>query len=848
MEISVNQNSAMSIPVTYGQGQNIGNSTTYKYHRLYRDYDAACTLFVEEKTANDQSTDVAWHFAPGIGIEQHDTIKAKGSSTWSLACNGIVDVENVTEEVYDTTTSLVAVFRVKNSGKEDKLIHVPIESIQDGSKDLKKILIKAGIIFASTKGYTELVSDLLGTIYRKEPQKVFKALTLDDDGQIKCERSEEYLRESAAPQEIKGWLVTEGRKLVMNVLDFMTDIAIMAISHIVGISLPMMVYTSHNSYEVGQELAEALGTEFIPLEQFKLESSPPGIILVDATSASEYKIKTVFPQLQKLSSKTCVVVVANRASDLPMSDAIICPYTQLKNIQPRKLRCTVCAMIIKHPEIINRVREELEGTSFDEFGSGLAEAAKAKTAIARVMLESITDDADIRTREYAEYLEENYGLTGKSATQLLRMWLDSREPEYRHRLFINKEDAKRNVVMIDAQNIYFSSNCLSEIAEAMGQNVTAFARSLRAEGALVSDDRLQKAFSVKNDETVRGYVVKLTSLYEFGEIRAAIDDHLGDSVNTLVPFAKCKGSSIFIPYGGIFDGQNHNIIILGDSGTGKSYAARNIAAAHARTGINVVVLNLPGAELSIPGAECVHISCSKLMEPSTVTVGELVEAYLTHNEIAINERIEYMRGNSTKFDNISSALDYMRKTYEDFEEIDPICNWLEEASEKCELLLSFDPERICRPGKISEILCEENESIVDVVMRTLFDYKSKHNNTPTLLIIDEAHRLNLGKDSVLKNLLVRQGRKHNLHTLAITQYLSCEDGVYMKKFIDQFDLKIIFRPNDDINLLKKIGIKPSDKEIREAILGMPRYTAIAKGFMASDKGMVDYPLFLTFAE
>ncbi len=92
--------------------------------------------------------------------------------------------------------------------------------------------------------------------------------------------------------------------------------------------------------------------------------------------------------------------------------------------------------------------------------------------------------------------------------------------------------------------------------------------------------------------------------------------------------------------------------------------------------------------------------------------------------------------------------------------------------------------------------------------------------------------------------LLREGRKHGIMTVIITQFLSKEDSKDIEDLLDQCPTTVAFKPGDDSRAAKRIGYDLKDSDVHDAVMDINNYHCIVKGNFCTDTFSVDYPLIL----
>ncbi len=125
-------------------------------------------------------------------------------------------------------------------------------------------------------------------------------------------------------------------------------------------------------------------------------------------------------------------------------------------------------------------------------------------------------------------------------------------------------------------------------------------------------------------------------------------------------------------------------------------------------------------------------------------------------------------------------------------------------------------------------------------------YRHKLKDTSSnscMLIIDEYHKMKFTHKGIMP-VLLREGRKHGIMTVIITQFLSKEDNKDIEDLLDQCPTTVAFKLGDDSRASKRIGYDLKDSDVHDAVMDINNYHCIVKGNFCTDTFSVDYPLIL----
>ena len=360
-------------------------------------------------------------------------------------------------------------------------------------------------------------------------------------------------------------------------------------------------------------------------------------------------------------------------------------------------------------------------------------------------------------------------------------------------------------------------------------------------------DKSQKVVSVKGNEQIRAYAVKKSSIFMPGEITAGGNGFAGGFPEIMLPLG-CdeSGTCGYLTFRDRFGTDNANVLITGQPGSGKTFLVDHIALTAAKRGFPVVYLTAAYPRYPVTGAEIVEITEEMLDEKSDFSIKEFVNG-APRDAFSEDEReiLELFNDVKARFQSVADVEDYIRQELGDDVLVDSIVQKMSKRSS------NIDWSQILSDGKIVYLVAEDNwndnrdeDCLSNQTVMSLFRFKQQRDQSPCLLIIDEAQDFDLGQKAPISQYVLRQGRKYGFITLLASQFLSALDGRNIAKTIRLCETQIVFTPQNDAETRKKLDPHGKCRELEQILSSTPRYNFVASGHISSDDGMLDYPVIL----
>lgn len=131
---------------------------------------------------------------------------------------------------------------------------------------------------------------------------------------------------------------------------------------------------------------------------------------------------------------------------------------------------------------------------------------------------------------------------------------------------------------------------------------------------------------------------------------------------------------------------------------------------------------------------------------------------------------------------------------------------------------------------------------LDTILEDIYNEAVK-NRKPFFLFIDEVQLFNLGKDSVLFNRILREGRKYGIMLVLSTQFVDSSMTASASAKFKQAKNYFEFKTSDAKKSLARLDVNSEERdEAANVLKELPVGACVAKGNLMTPYCKVDYPI------
>ncbi len=811
------------------------------------------------------------------------------SSTRTLT-NGIAEVEGAVlqkENASDEGEFLVKL-KIIDVQRNEKHIEIPVDMLKHDAKALKEILIDNGVILKVQGCIGRIQAFLLeGLAKFNENYEVRYNGYYTDNGNIRHIAEDDILRNAADSSEIlEIFRLTDAQNQPAPFINMML-LGIGCIASVRSLltqqgytQFPLVVLSPSNAEKAVIELIRIFCDNNKPIrlrkgfeDELKVNYTNNPLLTIPDNSNSPYMNKKLISRMHDFTSEyaggdrsvnTFPLLVTSDptivSESIPEEHFVVFPYV-MTGIDNRALKVFnwFRGMCIRNPQFLASVIENAKSYKENHLEPNgcpdhLQELFALLLAMAYIVLKCTGNDPKENQKiiwSYYEYLTNTADNMDNLAMDIIKDYLNGAGkhcliPQYN----LCKKDVYRNCIGYNDKEVMLSPPAMQSLAAANNMSQTELAKQLKAAGALDCSDKYQKNIRV-SDGTSRLYAIPLDSLYDIGQVRIQPDEFEAKAPALMVKLGICDGNQIYYALNDLIGTDSPHILVTGPSGSGKSYFLRKFAKAAAEQGVTVISFGTDSACLEFDEGEHIILTTQDFDETIITfrTVLEPLQIYDDWTEDEI-ELIGILANEQATFDSVEQCIEVCKSLYSN--ELDGMRILARIETNFCFGVYNsgFNWQKLCKPGALTTVVSSENDTVfLNTVLKSFFDYKcSMSEVTPCLLIMDECQELDLHQNAPLVKLLLRQGRKYGIIAVLATQYLTADNGKNIDKAIKQCETIIAFKPGDDVDLVKLLKYHVKDERARKAISNIGRYFCITKGWLATDRCRIDYPLILNIPE
>ena len=744
----------------------------------------------------------------------------------------------------------------------DKLVQpskfeVSWEELSGDNHGLKKRLEVKGMIFKTANAFRLVVGFLKKqALSCNDITDEYQGFYEKGEGKLCHSNEDEHFRESDnGLAYIKG-IADSNNIIACQAFTVAAFSALSELSHKMSEEpLPVIVVVSPSPSTDAKELAQALGATYVSCLNAKTVNEL-GIMLnvVDISTTSQYHLNNNLSHIISLNKQFPMLVFAKGVKDIdlildPESYVLLPVQNRINCAMVKSMASAVISAFLRRSEHLDNILK-YESRYNDmayirDFETHLRPLVYRLLYVFGLVISS-DDEAGLKaSNNYCMYLKNVLDSTSDGIEDIVKRYLSG----LRNMIPISAMKAEQrfdSVVAVDHNRVLLTTSAFKVLSDNTGVSSGILAQALKEAEILKTDIKYQKNVRLK-DGVVPLYVLDQTALYQPGDIRLSADDFRTCKPQLMINLGECGSRPVYLAYQDTAGTDNANVYISGNSGSGKSYLIDHLAIDVSRQDIPVVYVTTSSPVDPIEGADIVELSLDRTPEDS-VTIGDILhivsaETLLNDDEMEV---LSMFKDDTAGFTTLSSVVGHIRTALGEDDLIDSIAEKLAGLEGGIFPRSRLWPE-ILKKGKITYIVIDDSDDVdgdtaSDGVIRSLFEYKAENDPSPCLFIVDECQEFDLSQGKPLSKLVLRKGRKFGYITVLASQYLTAEDARNIKHVLRQCETHIAFTPEDDAQTRKRLGISDDDKKWREFLSELPRYSFVAKGHVASERGYIDYPI------
>ena len=590
-----------------------------------------------------------------------------------------------------------------------------------------------------------------------------------------------------------------------------------------------------------------------------------GIVLFVANGETDYKLKKFLPKLSGDVGMNGILSGSPKESGLPilvfddrsllkkfdMSKYFIIPYSTTDPSDLTGILCWFQKMMMDNERFASdlliainnfrqKISEEQNESPKTDFFAVLLGAARTILKYT-VFSEEIAKEIDNRFYNWLDSASVDSSLlTEKFCSYLKSCNLQLKDA---HDYTPDTDDQK---------TLYLWNDCLCitrplfvDAAAGLNMESNLLIKQLNDDGFLVHrKDNFQWNVRTKLGEQ-NFYVIPLSKLYEFGEVRMHISEFTENQPYKKIPFGLNVDSQIYFCINKYDHSENCHMYISGVSGSGKSHAVKKFAVEAHRQGIEVLNIGVSGSTLDFDDADYVD-----LFDVSNGSKAALSDVFNAVKQENLSEQCRCLLNILEESVEDTAVAADLKKWEDDY--FPPLDNGegrkdLFEAVRALYCSGRLNWQRWCSTDKITFFEADDKDTI-DRLFTELYKFKStQKSSNKCMLIVDECQELDLSQKSPLVRLL-KQGRKYGVMVVLISQFLTSEDGKGIEDTLKQCTTKVVFKPGADKKSAKYIEYDLKDSNVYDAVCDIGNYQCVVKGNFCTDSFKINYPLILQIPE
>ena len=590
-----------------------------------------------------------------------------------------------------------------------------------------------------------------------------------------------------------------------------------------------------------------------------------GIVLFVANGETDYKLKKFLPKLSGDVGMNGILSGSPKESGLPilvfddrsllkkfdMSKYFIIPYSTTDPSDLTGILCWFQKMMMDNERFASdlliainnfrqKISEEQNESPKTDFFAVLLGAARTILKYT-VFSEEIAKEIDNRFYNWLDSASVDSSLlTEKFCSYLKSCNLQLKDA---HDYTPDTDDQK---------TLYLWNDCLCitrplfvDAAAGLNMESNLLIKQLNDDGFLVHrKDNFQWNVRTKLGEQ-NFYVIPLSKLYEFGEVRMHISEFTENQPYKKIPFGLNVDSQIYFCINKYDHSENCHMYISGVSGSGKSHAVKKFAVEAHRQGIEVLNIGVSGSTLDFDDADYVD-----LFDVSNGSKAALSDVFNAVKQENLSEQCRCLLNILEESVEDTAVAADLKKWEDDY--FPPLDNGegrkdLFEAVRALYCSGRLNWQRWCSTDKITVLEADDKDTI-DRLFTELYKFKStQKSSNKCMLIVDECQELDLSQKSPLVRLL-KQGRKYGVMVVLISQFLTSEDGKGIEDTLKQCTTKVVFKPGADKKSAKYIEYDLKDSNVYDAVCDIGNYQCVVKGNFCTDSFKINYPLILQIPE